>query len=154
MMLDLLCVGRIKALWCREGCALYEGRLKRSMHLCVRELPASTAVTPERQRDEESARALKAIERLRGVVWLLDERGERCTSAELAQALQQLGDRGERVTVILGGAYGFDDPVRKAADRVLRLSDMTLPHELCRLLFLEQLYRAMQILRGGAYHHV
>lgn len=153
MMLDLICVGRLKASWCREGCAMYESRLRRLVHLHIQEFPASKAATPQRQRDEESIRILRSIEKIQGVVWVLDERGDRLTSVLFAAALRSHSDHGQKITVLLGGAYGFNDAVRKAARRIIRLSDMTFPHELCRVLFLEQLYRAAEILRGSGYHH-
>jgi 23S rRNA (pseudouridine1915-N3)-methyltransferase len=60
---------------------------------------------------------------------------------------------GRSLTFVLGGAYGFSPELKKKLAQRLRLSDMTLPHELCRLMFLEQLYRGLDILKGGAYQH-
>jgi 23S rRNA (pseudouridine1915-N3)-methyltransferase len=89
----------------------------------------------------------------RGQFWTLDERGKQMTSIEFAEDLGRLKDRGEPVTFLLGGAYGLSDEARSAAHRTLSLSRMTLPHELCRIVFLEQLYRAIQINKGSGYHH-
>ena len=75
------------------------------------------------------------------------------TSEFFSQALEQMEDRGESVVFVLGGAYGLGDLVRQKADKILRLSDMVLPHELCRVVLLEQIYRAGQIQKGTGYHH-
>jgi 23S rRNA (pseudouridine1915-N3)-methyltransferase len=80
---------------------------------------------------------------------LLDEKGRELTSPEFAS---MLGGRAE-VDFVLGGPYGVSEDVRKRAADAIALSRMTLTHEMARLLLLEQLYRAMTILRGGRYHH-
>lgn len=80
---------------------------------------------------------------------LLDEKGRELTSPEFAS---MLGGRAE-VDFVLGGPYGVSEAVRKRAADAIALSRMTLTHEMARLLLLEQLYRAMTILRGGRYHH-
>lgn len=98
-------------------------------------------------------RILKSLEKHRGEVWVLDERGKGMSSLEFSQSLGRARDAGDPLTFVLGGAYGLTDAVRDRADRLLRLSEMTFPHELCRLVFLEQFYRANEILKGGGYHH-
>ena len=148
----LLCIGRLKSPWVATGCAMYLQRL--SSRCRLREIPASRERDNSRQREDESKRILDAADRERGsVLWVLDERGEGLSSRYFAQAIEKFSDRGTSLVVLLGGAYGFTDTVRARAQKVLQLSAMTLPHELCRLLFLEQLYRAQEILRGGHYHH-
>jgi 23S rRNA (pseudouridine1915-N3)-methyltransferase len=88
-----------------------------------------------------------------GALWVLDETGVALTSQKFAQEIDLLRDRGEPIIVLLGGSYGLSDAVRSAARRTISLSAMTLPHELCRIVFLEQLYRAHEILKGSGYHH-
>ena len=84
---------------------------------------------------------------------LLDELGEEMTSKEFAQWIGKKRDTGETLTFVIGGAYGVDERIRKSAKKIIAISRMTLPHELCKLMFLEQLYRAHTILEGRGYHH-
>ena len=151
--LTLLCVGPIKTKWIAEGCAHFLGRLGHSIQLEVIEVPASKQTDSAKQREEESQRLFAAIEKRQGDLWVLDERGKPVTSQAFASSLAGARDTGRPVIFVLGGAYGLTDAVRKRAHRVLKLSDMTFPHELCRLIFLEQLYRATEINKGSGYHH-
>ena len=116
------------------------------------ELPASKEKDPDRQREDESTRLLGAAKKLDGDLWILDERGKGMTSEIFAKELGKAHDTGTTLIFILGGAYGLTDAVRSAG-RLLRLSDMTLPHELCRVMFLEKLYGVGEINRGTGYHH-
>jgi 23S rRNA (pseudouridine1915-N3)-methyltransferase len=148
----LFCIGKLKMRWAAEGCAMYTERLGNS--LSITELPASRARDGDAQRTEESAAILRALMKWKGEVWVLDEGGERMTSTTFSSVLAKLGDRGTPVAFVLGGAFGLDASVRDRADLVLRLSDMTFPHELCRVVLLEQLYRASEIAKGTGYHHI
>lgn len=148
----LLCVGKIRSPWIAAGCTEYLARL--GTKISLRELPASREREASRQRDDESCRLLESARRERcSVLWVLDECGEGMSSTLFADSLRALDDRGVPLVFILGGAYGLSDAVRHQARRLMRLSDMTLPHELCRLVFLEQFYRAHEIIRGSGYHH-
>ncbi len=149
----LLCVGRLSSPWIADGCRQYIQRLKPLVSLDVHELDASREKDATRQSKEESLHLLSAMAKHRGDTILLDERGTAMTSQEFAKFLEQLFDRGETAEFVIGGAYGVDDSVRNAAKKTIRLSDMTLPHELCRVVFFEQLYRALQIMKGSGYHH-
>jgi 23S rRNA (pseudouridine1915-N3)-methyltransferase len=136
-----------------EGCHDFVDRLKRDVLLEVHEIGASKETDPERQKKDESLRLLSAMAKHRGDSIVLDETGERVTSAAFAKILEQQFDTGEPAEFVIGGAYGLSDDVRKAAKKVIRLSDMTFTHEMARLIFLEQLYRAVQIRKGTGYHH-
>ncbi|MDE6249558.1 MAG: 23S rRNA (pseudouridine(1915)-N(3))-methyltransferase RlmH, partial [Paramuribaculum sp.] len=88
------------------------------------------------------------------LVVLLDERGREMTSREFADDIDRYGIRGtKRLVYIVGGPYGFSAKVYDRANAKLSLSRMTYPHEMVRLFFTEQIYRAMTILRGEPYHH-
>ncbi|MFA6039857.1 MAG: 23S rRNA (pseudouridine(1915)-N(3))-methyltransferase RlmH [Candidatus Peribacteraceae bacterium] len=151
--ITLLCVGRINADWIAEGCRDYIKRLKRFALVDVHEVAAGKERDPERQRKDETLRLLSAMAKHEGDSIVLDEKGERMTSQEFAAFLRKIFDAGTPAEFVIGGAYGLSDDVRKAARKVIRLSDMTLPHELCRAVFLEQLYRAIEIIKGSGYHH-
>jgi 23S rRNA (pseudouridine1915-N3)-methyltransferase len=150
--ITLLCIGSLKAGWVRGACEEYSARLRSHVRLTIVELPTSRERIPERQRSEESQRLLRALDRVEGRVVILDERGARTTSPQFSKILAEARDAGTPMTFVLGGAYGFSDAVREAGETV-RMSDLTLPHELARILFLEQLYGACEIGRGSGYHH-
>ena len=118
----------------------------------VEELKASKENRPQRQIRDESVRLLESFGG-EDVLVVLDERGKDKTTEEFSSFLSEQKDLGLSVTFVIGGAYGFDDLVRERADLVLRLGAMTLPHELSRLVFLEALYRSLDLARGGKYHH-
>lgn len=108
----------------------------------------------ERAEAKDVATAWERAERLAGPVVLLDERGEPCTSPELAAWIGLVRDRGERaLTFLIGDADGFSAEDRQRANRVLSLSRMTLPHRLAVVIVCEQLYRAGTLLAGHPYHH-
>jgi 23S rRNA (pseudouridine1915-N3)-methyltransferase len=85
-------------------------------------------------------------------LWALDERGTAVTSSELAQRIGRLRDSALGLTLCIGGDEGLSPRVREQARFVWSLSRLTLPHRLARVLVLEQLYRAFEILRGAPYH--
>lgn len=151
--ITLLTIGRIKSPWLTDGCNEFMTRLKSSMNLTITEIPPSRHKDPEKQRDEESEQILHALEKQRGDIFLLDEQGERMTSKQFSIFLSKAEDMGIPLTFVLGGAFGVTDRVRGIARGSIRLSDMTLTHEMTRLFFLEQLYRATEIGKGSGYHH-
>ena len=131
----------------------YETRAARYWPLVVAEVREASGrgVSPAEARRREGERLL---ERLPDGAMLLacDERGERLTSPDFAALLVGARDAARDVAFVIGGAYGLDDTVRRAAGRSLQLAPWTLPHELARLVLAEQLYRAGTIARGEPYH--
>ncbi|MBI5134463.1 MAG: 23S rRNA (pseudouridine(1915)-N(3))-methyltransferase RlmH [Candidatus Taylorbacteria bacterium] len=100
--------------------------------------------------EERLAKALEKMDR----VFLLDEHGKEYTSMEFSGFVEkQLNAGVKNVAFVIGGPFGFSDEVRALADSSIALSKMTFPHDLCRVVFLEQLYRAFSILRNEKYHH-
>jgi 23S rRNA (pseudouridine1915-N3)-methyltransferase len=88
------------------------------------------------------------------VLFLLDERGKEYSSVDFANFLQQkFNTGGKAIVFVVGGAYGFSEEVYSAANGKISLSTMTFSHQMVRMIFFEQLYRAMTILRGEPYHH-
>ena len=125
---------------------MFIDRLKKQCDFSERILTAGT-------KEEENERLLAALEKIDGVIVVLDERGKEFLSTEFATWIGRKRDIGDSITFVLGGAFGLDDRVRSKATLVLSLSRMTFPHELCKLVFLEQLYRAQSIMAGSGYHH-
>ena len=100
----------------------------------------------------QSARLLAAIPD-RGYVVVLDERGQTIDSLKFAKWLERLTiDSPHGINFVIGGDVGFDDSVRKRADKLLALSPMTLPHQFARVILLEQIYRACTLMRNISYH--
>lgn len=144
--ISLLSVGKIKTPWIADGCSMFIDRLKKQCDFSERILSPGT-------KEEENDRLLAALEKINGVIVVLDERGKEYSSQEFASWISKKRDLGDSVTFVLGGAFGLDDRIRSKANLVLSLSRMTLPHELCKVVFLEQLYRAHAIMAGSGYHH-
>ena len=141
MKIRLLSVGRDKGPTA-ELADEYAARIRRVADLEVLELRAQG---PDREADA-------LIDKTRGELWALDERGSGLGSVQLAQRIGKLRDSAQPLTVCIGGDEGLAQPVRDAAKLVWSLSPLTLPHRLARVVALEQLYRAFEILRGGPYH--
>lgn len=156
MELRLIVVGKTNTDYILEGIDEYIGRLKRYVTFRLDTLPdikTSKKTTPEIQKREEGKAILSRIT-ASDIVVLLDERGREYTSESFSDFLQKQMLTGQkRLTFVIGGAYGFSEEVYKRADQLLSLSKMTFNHEMVRMFFVEQLYRAMTILKGDPYHH-
>lgn len=149
-----LAVGKLKTPHWLEAAEHYARLLGRFVKLereTVKDAPGR--LSPE-QKNEVEGRALLARLGPRDLVLGLDARGDTYSSEELAAALEKwLEDPVRRPCFVLGGAFGLSNGVRGRCDRMISLGPMTLPHELARVVLLEQLYRAMTILKGTGYHH-
>jgi 23S rRNA (pseudouridine1915-N3)-methyltransferase len=150
MRLRLVSVGRDRD-FTAEGVAEYTRRLSRAAAVELVELPAASGPGAlEREGDA----ILGAHAKLKGAseLWALDQRGVELTSEELAQRIGRLRDASTALLFCIGGDEGLSPRVRAAARFTWSLSRLTLPHRLARLLAVEQLYRAFEILRGSPYH--
>ena len=135
----ILAIGKLKRAWVAEGVAFYRKRLP---GLEVVELKDSTTA--------KEAEAIRAARKPAERLVLLSEEGRQLNSVALAELL---GDwASERLALVIGGADGHDPSLKQQADALLSLSALTFPHELARLMLVEQLYRASTILQGGPYH--
>jgi 23S rRNA (pseudouridine1915-N3)-methyltransferase len=126
----------------------YARRLRRFVSLDLVELPAASGPSAK----EREAERILAQRPSRGELWALDERGTELTSAELSRRIGRLRDAALDLTICVGGDEGLAPGVLEAASFRWSLSRLTLPHRLARVVALEQLYRAFEILRGGPYH--
>ncbi len=153
MNVRLLLVGRSERGLVTDGVEHYLGRLTRTFPVEQVVLPEAGKGEPAYQQRVECERILAALRPGERVV-VLDERGIQMTSPQFAGRIGSWRDQGvRRIAFVIGGAYGMTDEVRQRADLVLSLSAMTFPHQLVRVLFAEQLYRASAILQGSPYHH-
>ena len=153
MELALAVVGRAHDATLGASIAEYERRAARYWPLVVREVKEAggRSIAPAVTRRLEGERLLDACLD-HGEVVACDERGRGMTSADFSTWLGRLRDTGGAVTFVIGGAFGLDDAVRTRATRLISLAPWTVPHEMARLLLVEQLYRAGTILRGEPYH--
>lgn len=154
MKITVIAVGKTST---PEISRLIDSYLRRLTHYIgfeIVELPdARGCRDSESQKRVEGEAILKRLTPADTVV-LLDERGREMTSVEFARFLEGRMNAGiKRLVFIIGGPYGFSQEVYSRADRLLGLSQMTFTHEMVRLFFTEQVYRAMTILRGEPYHH-
>lgn len=153
MNFRLIVVGRTERGWVADGLGHYLARIRHMAKLEEVVLPEAGRGEPAWQQRTESERILAALKPGEKVV-VLDERGKQLTSPGFAQRLGTWRDQGAReLAFVIGGAYGMTEAVRQRADLVLSLSPMVFPHQLVRVLFAEQLYRALSILKGTGYHH-
>jgi len=156
MKLLVLAVGQRQPAWADAAWADFAKRLPPEMRLELRELKAeprsggktaAQCMAAEAQRFEA---ALAQERRPRRVV--LDERGTRLTTVQLAERLRAWRDDGRDAALLIGGPDGLDPALKQTADETLRLSDLTLPHAFARVLLAEALYRAWSVLEGHPYH--
>ncbi|MBQ3353410.1 23S rRNA (pseudouridine(1915)-N(3))-methyltransferase RlmH [Candidatus Saccharibacteria bacterium] len=142
-MIKIIAGGKKNVSWCAEACAEYEKRLRKPYE-----------VIWEFIEEEKLAKRL-ADWPFSGSEFVIccDERGENISSPEFSQRLEKTFLDGRDVVILIGGAYGFSDEVRKRADYVWSFSKLVFPHMIARLIVVEQIYRASQIATGGPYHH-
>ncbi len=158
MKITVIAVGRIKERFLRDAAAEYEKRLGRYCSLKI--IQVEDERTPDRAGTalDEAVRAKEAERILRHVradayVAALDMRGREFTSEEFAEQIGQLATQGtSHIQFVIGGSLGLHEEVRKKADLTVSFSKMTFPHQLMRVILLEQIYRAYRILNGEPYH--
>lgn len=118
----------------------------------IPELRNTKALTPDQQKQAEGELILRAVPQSADLI-LLDEHGKEYRSVEFAQQLQKKMSSGRDLFFAIGGPYGFSQAVYERANDKVSLSQMTFSHQMVRLFLIEQIYRAMTILRGEPYHH-
>lgn len=152
----LIVVGKTTDKHFEAGINTYVSRINHYMPfgiIVVPELKATAHLTENEQKEREAELIRKALAPGDYIV-LLDEHGKERRSVEFAQWMQKKMTTGpKRLVFIVGGPYGFAPSIHQMANEEISLSLMTLSHQMIRLLFCEQIYRAMTILRGEPYHH-
>ena len=150
----IICVGKLKAEHWRGAQDHYLKRLKPYAEIELTQLKDGPGALPPEERTRVEGEAILAALRPQDHALCLDRRGKAQDSPGLADKLRLLlEDANRRPCFVVGGAYDIWRPVRDQAQGLISLGPMTLPHELARVVLLEQLYRAMTILRGLPYHH-
>lgn len=156
MKITLLAIGKTDEAYLREGIETYRKRLVHytSFEFVETQIPRKLqALPPALLKQKEAELILSHMEKADFTV-LLDERGKTFTSVEFAGFLQQrLNQSVKNLLFVVGGAWGFNDAVYQKANLKLSLSSLTFSHQMVRLFFTEQLYRAFTILRNESYHN-
>lgn len=154
MNITILAVGHKMPQWVEQAVAEYAKRFTRDIQFHLQEIKPekrSAGIHAERGMAAEETRILAAIPPQSFLV-VLDEHGQAVTSMALSACLQKWQQQGRHVCFVVGGADGLTAALKARADLLLRLSSLTLPHGMVRVLLTEQLYRAQAILHGHPYH--
>lgn len=152
MPIKILAVGKKHESWVIEGVERYQKRLRKPFEIEWGFLPHSSWEGP-RARQEESGRMLMRLDAGDYVI-LLDEHGKMIDSPSLSRLLKDQIDVSKQIIILIGGAYGVDETIHERANFIWSLSPLVFPHQLVRLMLVEQLYRAQEITNGKSYHHV
>ena len=158
MKFQIITVGKLKEKYLKDGINEYLKRLQR--YATVEIIEVADEQTPDNASDAEELQ-IKAKEAQRIQKYIKDDtylialaiEGKMFTSEQLADKIEQLGIGGRsHITMVIGGSLGLDDSILKQADLLLSFSKMTFPHQLMRVILLEQIYRSFTIINGGKYH--
>jgi len=156
MQLKILCIGKTGKAFLEEGEREYLKRLSHYISVDMQILPDirnAKSLSEDQIKQKEGQQFLEKIGPTETVI-LLDERGKHYDSVAFSDFLQEQFNRGgKQVFFLIGGPYGFSEELYKRANGQLSLSKMTFSHQMIRLFFIEQIYRAMTILKGEPYHH-
>ena len=156
MKITLLTIGKTEDKYLLEGLEIYLKRLKHYISFKILEIPelkGTKSLSPEQQKSKESELIFKNIHSSDHVI-LLDEKGQEFSSKQFSAFLSKKMVGGQQHLVfIVGGPYGFSEEIYLRSNERISLSRMTYSHQMIRLLFTEQLYRAYTILKGEPYHH-
>lgn len=158
MKITVVCVGKIKEKYFRDAVAEYAKRLSKYCKLEIIEVPDektpdhASDTLEEQIKEKEAERILKYIKE-DAYVYSLEILGEKPDSVDLARQIEQLGIQGKsHIQFIIGGSLGLHQSVSKAADKAISFSNMTFPHQMMRVILLEQIYRSYRIIMGEPYH--
>lgn len=156
MKIQLICVGKTERAYLKEGESEY---LKRLKHYCsfekieISELKNAKKLSEDQIKIEEGKLILAKVDRSTQLI-LLDENGKSFSSVGFSKYLQKkFNQGGKSIVFVVGGAYGFSDELYARSNGKISLSEMTFSHQMVRIFFIEQIYRALTILKGEPYHH-
>ncbi|MDI9511688.1 MAG: 23S rRNA (pseudouridine(1915)-N(3))-methyltransferase RlmH [Eubacteriales bacterium] len=158
MNIRLICVGKIKEKYLNQGIAEYRKRLSRYAKLEIAEVPDERAAENLSLKEmdivkQKEAAGIERLLRKDSIKVVLDIKGKALDSEGLADYISNLAVTGKsQIDFIIGGSIGLDDSIRKQGDLLLSFSSFTFPHQLMRLILLEQIYRAFKIINNEPYH--
>ena len=156
MKIQLIVIGKTNQPFVKQGLDVFCSRLEHYFPFELEIIPDiknTKKLSVEQQKVKEGECIFQSLQYGDYIV-LLDENGKEFTSVQFAEFIEKKSHTGlKRLVFVIGGAYGFSPAVYETAHEKVALSKMTFPHQLVRLVFLEQLYRAMTILNNEPYHH-
>ena len=156
MKIEYWLIGKTNEAYLQEGMGIFEKRLQRYLKLkkvTLSDIKNAKKLSNQEVKEKEGEKILAKLNPNDYLI-LLDERGKNLTSTQFARFMnQQLQQSYSKTVFLIGGAYGFAPKIYERANEQLALSKMTFSHQMIRLFFLEQLYRAMSILRNEPYHN-
>ncbi|MBR5721472.1 MAG: 23S rRNA (pseudouridine(1915)-N(3))-methyltransferase RlmH [Clostridia bacterium] len=138
----IVCVGNLKEKYLKDAAAEYIKRLSRFCDLEITETPEST---PQKEKDA-------ILKNIKGKTVALCVEGKQMPSEKLAEFIEKTSQSSPKITFVIGGSDGLDEEVKSQADLKLSFSEMTFPHQLMRIILLEQIYRAFTIINNIKYH--
>ncbi|MGL6115587.1 23S rRNA (pseudouridine(1915)-N(3))-methyltransferase RlmH [Cetobacterium sp. SF1] len=154
MNVNVVCIGKIKDKYIIDGISEFTKRMQAFGKLKIIELKEDgNDSNRESSIAKESEEIIKTLEKNKGYNVLLDIGGKNYSSEEMAEKIEELGIRGTScINFIIGGSYGVSQDLRSYVDLRLSFSKMTFPHQLMRLILMEQIYRWFSILKNIKYH--
>ncbi len=150
-MIKIITVGKKNELWAEVWIADYQRRLDKVYKLDWKLVP-NAGVQGVSGQAWEAKWIMKYIDPT-DYLLVLDERGQMVTSPDFANLISNTMSTGQKLVILIGGAYGVHETILKRADAMISLGAMTFPHQMVRVMLTEQIYRAQQINRGHPYHH-
>lgn len=158
MRITIICVGKIKEKYFRDAITEYEKRLSKYCKLDIIEVademtPDNASEALEEQIKEKEAQRILKYVKTDAYVYSLEILGQQPDSVAFAEQIEKLGIQGKsHIQFIIGGSLGLHQSVSKKADKAISFSNMTFPHQMMRVILLEQIYRSYRIMMGEPYH--
>lgn len=155
MKIKLIMIGKTTGDLYIDAIDDYTNRIKHYNNFSIHVIPGlknTKKLSQEQQKQAEGELIIKELT-AQDTVILLDERGKEYRSMEFAKWLENKQLTAQNIVFVIGGPYGFSDSIYKRANEKISLSKMTFSHQMVRLIFVEQLYRASTIIKGESYHH-
>lgn len=146
-MIKIICVGKIKEKYIKEGIEDYYKRIKKYTKIEIMEVNDEEYNPLEKEKNS----IMKHIN-TRDYLIIMDINGKKLTSKQLADKIEKSFINSPNITFVIGGSYGVSDELKQQADMLLSFSDLTFPHQLFRMILLEQIYRSYKINNNESYH--
>ena len=150
-MIKIICVGKIKEKFFRDAIEEYQKRLTKYTKINIIEVEDININNEELIKQKEKELILKHIDK-KDYVITLEIEGKQLSSTELSKKIEEIEQISSNITFIIGGSYGLDDEIKNLSNFKLSFSKLTFPHQLFRVILLEQIYRAYKIKNNESYH--
>lgn len=150
-MIKIICVGKIKEEFFKQAIKEYEKRIKKYTNIKIIEVEDINLNNEKLIKQKEKEQIIKHIEK-KDYIITLEIEGKQLTSVELSQQIEKIEQINSNITFIIGGSYGLDETIKNMSDYKLSFSKLTFPHQLFRVILLEQIYRSYKIKNNESYH--